>query len=108
MADATTITAISGNANDRGAGLAVSPQDTAATGVRDPRPVQMQNPAAPFNMGMQNISHNGMMPAAPSFQFGAPELQGAGSFPQPQPTFGVSAGDGRLKPTKHMHSSTTQ
>ncbi|GIL59893.1 hypothetical protein Vafri_14704 [Volvox africanus] len=70
-------------------------EDTAATGVRDPRPVQMQNPAAPFNMGTQNISHNGMLPAAQSFQFGAPEFQGAGSFPQPQPTFGVPVGDGR-------------
>ncbi|GIL66531.1 hypothetical protein Vafri_19987 [Volvox africanus] len=44
--------------------------------------------------GHAEYPHNGMMPAGPSFQFGAPEFQGAGSFPQPQPTFGVTAGDG--------------
>ncbi|GIL92532.1 hypothetical protein Vretifemale_20031, partial [Volvox reticuliferus] len=61
--------------------------------------MQPQQPATTFNMGMQPISHNGMMP--PSFPFGAPEYQGVGPFsplahqPTQQPTYGTSAGDGR-------------
>ncbi|GIL80367.1 hypothetical protein Vretimale_12097 [Volvox reticuliferus] len=85
-------------AREPGAGPAVPPQGAAVTGARDPR-MQPQQPATTFNMGMQPISHNGMMP--PSFPFGAPEYQGVGPFsplahqPTQQPTYGTSAGDGR-------------